>query len=256
MSKNYPSISGIIISTDSEGRFNLNALHKASGEGESKEPNRWLRLASTQELITELGKVSTESELPPYLEVAQELIKVTKGGTAPGTFAHELLAIEYAGWISPKFRLRVNQTFIDYRTGKLHAPIQKKDESLPALRRAKALQIQMQNTLQIFNLLPNLSDNSRQQIMAQLINPIAGAEVFSLPVIEEKHYSATEIGDMFGVSAQKIGRISTQLDLKRPEFGEYRLSKSMYSDKQVETWVYNENGVNAFRMFFAEAVTV
>ncbi|HAX5210387.1 TPA: KilA-N domain-containing protein, partial [Escherichia coli] len=38
---------------------------------------------------------------------------VTKEG-----FAHELLAVEYAGWISPVFRLHVNQTFIDYRTGK------------------------------------------------------------------------------------------------------------------------------------------
>ncbi len=44
---------------------------------------------------------------------------MVNGGTTPGTFAHELLAIEYAGWISPKFRLLVNQTFIDYKTGKL-----------------------------------------------------------------------------------------------------------------------------------------
>lgn len=36
-----------------------------------------------------------------------------------GTFAHELLAISYAGWISPAFQLPVNQVFMDYRTGKL-----------------------------------------------------------------------------------------------------------------------------------------
>ncbi|WP_277992788.1 phage antirepressor KilAC domain-containing protein [Yersinia enterocolitica] len=42
-----------------------------------------------------------------------------KGGVNQGTFAHELLAIEYAGWISPAFRLQVNQTFLDYKTGKL-----------------------------------------------------------------------------------------------------------------------------------------
>ncbi|MGT3291634.1 KilA-N domain-containing protein, partial [Yersinia enterocolitica] len=34
-------------------------------------------------------------------------------GVNQGTFAHELLAIEYAGWISPAFRLQVNQTFLD-----------------------------------------------------------------------------------------------------------------------------------------------
>ncbi|MGM7813170.1 phage antirepressor KilAC domain-containing protein, partial [Yersinia enterocolitica] len=31
----------------------------------------------------------------------------------------ELLAVEYAGWISPSYRLKVNQTFLDYKTGKL-----------------------------------------------------------------------------------------------------------------------------------------
>ena len=40
-------------------------------------------------------------------------------GRNGGTFAHELVAVEYAGWISPRFRIKVNQTFIDYRTGQL-----------------------------------------------------------------------------------------------------------------------------------------
>lgn len=44
---------------------------------------------------------------------------VSKEGRNGGTFAHELIAVEYAGWISPKFRILVNQTFIAYRTGKL-----------------------------------------------------------------------------------------------------------------------------------------
>ncbi|MCW2484860.1 phage antirepressor KilAC domain-containing protein [Candidatus Symbiopectobacterium sp. NZEC127] len=105
-----PMIAGVEITTDAEGRFNLNSLHRASGTGESKEPNKWMRNKQAQELIDELSA---------NLSVGQEVVKSVKGGTAPGTFAHELLAIEYAGWISPAFRLQVNQTFIDYRTGKL-----------------------------------------------------------------------------------------------------------------------------------------
>ncbi|MDX7275480.1 KilA-N domain-containing protein [Serratia marcescens] len=103
------TIAGVEISTDSEGRFNLNALHKASGMGESKEPNKWLRNKQAQELIAELSA---------NLSVAQEVIKTVKGGIAPGTYAHQLLAVSYAGWISPAFQLQVNQAFIDYRTGK------------------------------------------------------------------------------------------------------------------------------------------
>ncbi|ENR0028939.1 phage antirepressor KilAC domain-containing protein [Yersinia enterocolitica] len=108
--KSLPVIAGVEINTDTEGRFNLNSLHKASGKGEDKSPSQWMRRATTKALVNEL---SVNSHL------GYEVIKSVKGGIAPGTFAHELLAVEYAGWISPSYRLKVNQTFLDYKTGKL-----------------------------------------------------------------------------------------------------------------------------------------
>ncbi|EOE3464789.1 KilA-N domain-containing protein [Citrobacter freundii] len=102
-------IAGVEITTDAEGRFNLNALHKASGLGANKAPAQWLRTQTAKSLIAELEK-----------ETVQICI-VSDEGRNGGTFAHELLAIEYAGWISPVFRLQVNQTFLDFRTGKLVA---------------------------------------------------------------------------------------------------------------------------------------
>ncbi|WP_323872118.1 phage antirepressor KilAC domain-containing protein [Xenorhabdus doucetiae] len=114
--KNLPVIAGVEITTDAEGRFNLNALHKASGEGEHKRPSKWLATEQANELVAELKEQS------PVSGLGQEVVKSVRGGVNPGTFAHELLAVEYAGWISPKFRLQVNQTFIDYRSGKL-APV-------------------------------------------------------------------------------------------------------------------------------------
>ncbi|EDW6206135.1 KilA-N domain-containing protein [Salmonella enterica] len=105
-----PVICGVEITTDAEGRFNLNALHKASSLGEEKAPAKFLRNKSTKELLSEL-----EMQTGQICTVSYE-------GRNGGTFAHELLAIEYAGWISPAFRLQVNQTFLDYRTGKLTLP--------------------------------------------------------------------------------------------------------------------------------------
>lgn len=105
-----PVICGVEITTDAEGRFNLNALHKASGGEKKNGPAYWFSLDSTTQLITELEKQTTG------------ITVVKKEGRKGGTFAHELLAIEYAGWISPAFRLQVNQTFLDYRTGKLTLP--------------------------------------------------------------------------------------------------------------------------------------
>ncbi|HGJ5890851.1 MAG TPA: phage antirepressor KilAC domain-containing protein [Arsenophonus apicola] len=110
--KNLPVIAGIEINTDTEGRFNLNALHKASGTSTNKAPAQWLRTQSAKDLVQELTDV----------QKCTSPINAVKGGVNQGTFAHELLAIEYAGWISPKFRLMVNQTFLDFKAGKL-APV-------------------------------------------------------------------------------------------------------------------------------------
>lgn len=104
-----PVVAGVEITTDEHGRFNLNALHHASSLGKHKAPNEWLRTKQAQELI---------SELEPGISGFKS-VEVRKGRGITGTFAHELLAISYAGWISPAFQLQVNQVFLDYRTGKL-----------------------------------------------------------------------------------------------------------------------------------------
>lgn len=99
------SIAGVEITTDSEGRFNLNALHKASKLGADKAPSQWLRNKQAKELIKELEKET------------MQICIVSEDGRNGGTFAHELLAVSYAGWISPSFQLKVNQAFLDMKSG-------------------------------------------------------------------------------------------------------------------------------------------
>ena len=118
---NLPIIAGVEITTDAAGRFNLNALHKASGSEKKNGPSYWLALEGTRALIGELEQTLTDTG------ISVSPVNVIKGGLSQGTYAHELLAIEYAGWISPSFRLQVNQTFLDFRTGKI-APV---NSSLP-----------------------------------------------------------------------------------------------------------------------------
>ncbi len=102
-----PVVAGVQIIVDSEGRYNLNALHRASGNQKKDSPSYWLALDSTQALVF---AVKNKTTVIPV---------VSREGRNGGTFAHELLAVSYAGWISPEFQIEVNQTFIDYRTGKL-----------------------------------------------------------------------------------------------------------------------------------------
>lgn len=106
--KNNVTIAGVEIYQDDQGRYNLNALHKSSGNDLSKAPAQWLRLKGTQELIEELTD----------MQIHTSLVNSVKGGVEQGTFVHELLAVSYAGWISASFQLKVNQAFIDSKKPK------------------------------------------------------------------------------------------------------------------------------------------
>ena len=68
-----------------------------------------------------------------------------------------------------------------------------------------------------------------------------GERVLPLPHVE-RTYSAQEVGDMYGISAHLVGRIANQNGLKTSKYGHLALDKSRYSNKEVETWRYNENG--------------
>ncbi|WP_174889709.1 BRO-N domain-containing protein [Candidatus Williamhamiltonella defendens] len=124
---------------------------------------------------------------------------------------------------------------------------------LPEFRKARAMQIQMEIAEKTFQWATGLSDIARQAVIAGLINPIAGHEVIPLPVIEEQHYSATQVGKIFHVSANKIGRIANDNHMKTDEYGEYYLDTSRHSSKQVESFRYNEKAVKKFkRILMAE----
>lgn len=92
------------------------------------------------------------------------------------------------------------------------------------------------------------------------LSPLA-MEVFGLKALEsafgadvgnylpkvEKTYSAKEVGDMLGISANKVGRLANANGLKTPEYGRYVADKSKNSDKEVETFRYNETGVKVLQ---------
>lgn len=78
-------------------------------------------------------------------------------------------------------------------------------------------------------------------------NTLAGKEILALPEVNEKTFSATEIGNILGVSANKIGKISNLYKMKTPEYGKLFYDKSRYSNKEVETFRYYEKAINKFK---------
>ena len=69
---------------------------------------------------------------------------------------------------------------------------------------------------------------------------------FDLPIeaprVTGQLWSATDPGKELGVSAQAIGRLANQHNLKTTELGEYRLDQAANSRKQVQTFYYNQLG--------------
>lgn len=72
-------------------------------------------------------------------------------------------------------------------------------------------------------------------------------------MIEEHFYTAAEVGEKIGVSANKIGRIANVNNLKTEQYGKFFLDKSAHSSKQVEAFRYNAEGVKALRHLIHDA---
>ena len=81
-----------------------------------------------------------------------------------------------------------------------------------------------------------------------------GVPVLPLQEAERKTYSATEIGAMFGVSANKIGKLANKHNLKTDAYGKLFYSKSEHSVKEVETWRYYDTVIPVFEKIFGQEV--
>lgn len=104
----YPTVvvNGVSVRVDADGRYNLNDLHVAAvarGEAsESQRPSNFIKSATIKRFAHELSEAT---------KVAS--VKIIKGGLESGIWGLELVAIRYAAWLSPKFEIRVYNTFRD-----------------------------------------------------------------------------------------------------------------------------------------------
>jgi hypothetical protein len=78
----------------------VNATQMAKLFGDSKRPKNWLVTNQSQELISELSK---GRNLP-----LADLVIVKKGGSNPGTWFHEDVALLFAQWLSPRLYIWCN----------------------------------------------------------------------------------------------------------------------------------------------------
>ena len=143
---------------------------------------------------------------------------------------------------------------------KLKQTITKKETSLTdekqqklELQKMRAEAMKLNAQTRAFNSLMKSLDNKKLSPIAMQVFGLKGLEgIFGVDVGNylpevKKTYSAKEVGEMLGISANKVGRIANANGLKTPEYGRYVADKSKNSDKEVESFRYNENGVKVLQ---------
>ena len=129
------------------------------------------------------------------------------------------------------------------KTGSYKTPKQSSDRDKAMLKNAQArsaklwLEIAKNTGIQTYKDVCN----------AYAAKELAGEDVLPLPKVQEKSYSATDIGEMWGVSKSRIGALANKNNMKCDEYGSWFHDKSPYSGKEVETFRYNSKAIEKFR---------
>lgn len=97
----------------------------------------------------------------------------------------------------------------------------------------------------------NISPQASQALVSCASEVLTGIKCIPLPEVD-KTYSATEAGEIIGVSAAKIGRVANANGIKTEDFGIFVLDKAKGSNKQVTTFRYNGKGLAKLRELFSE----
>jgi len=82
------------------GNVMINATKMAKPFGSSRRPKSWLALKSTKDFLNELSK----GRILPL----EKLVQVKYGGSNPGTWVYEDVALEFERWLSPAFAIWCN----------------------------------------------------------------------------------------------------------------------------------------------------
>ena len=126
---------------------------------------------------------------------------------------------------------------------------------LPEYRKARAIKISADAITLALSQMPNLSPEAKQAALARAVNDVAGQDLLPLPVIHEHYHSAAEAGAKLGISANKVGRLANAHSLKTERHGKFFIDKSPNSSKQVESFRYNEAGLQALRLLLTATET-
>lgn len=199
-----------------DGNVFVNATEMAKTFG--KRPVDWLSNSQTSEYLNELTKVRKST--------LTDLVIVTKGGSNPGTWMHEDVALEFARWLSPAFAIWCNDHIKQMLTTG-HTSMGSLNEDQEILRAMQLLQNRVETTKKQLELA-----NTTIKTQAPKV------EYYDEVLDSEGLISTTIIAKDLGMSANALNRKLHMMGIIFPQNG---------------TWVpyskYQGNGLSKSKTF-------
>ncbi len=102
---NFLELRGTKIKEDIDGYLCLNDIHHVASASESKAPSKWRALPTTKELQAALEANGRFSAI--IKKSSSKTAAYSKRGKGGGTFAHHILALAYAEYLSADLAIEV-----------------------------------------------------------------------------------------------------------------------------------------------------
>ena len=93
----------------------------------------------------------------------------------------------------------------------------------------------------------------KQVLQSHATKELTGEHLLPLPVLGQRTYTATELGEMLGVSSKKIGILTNQHNLKTKEYGQWFNDKAKGHNKEVSTFRYYDSVIPVLKNLLAES---
>lgn len=101
---------------------------------------------------------------------------------------------------------------------------------------------------QILTKLADQYDGTYKQVLnSYATKELTGEHLLPLPKLPDKTYSATDIGEILGVSANKVGILTNRHNLKTEEYGAWFNDKAKGHNKEVQSFRYYASVIPVLR---------
>lgn len=215
----------------------VNATQMAKPFG--KRPAKWLELPSTKAFLSTLSTIRKSDS---------ESVITINGGSNPGTWLHEDVALEFARWLSPQFAIWCNDRIKELLRHGMTATPQTIDSILSdpdsAIRMLVALKEERNRSRDLEEQKRTYQSENRrllkiQSEQAKLLEEQAPKVEYANNVLNsENTYTTTQIAKELGMSAKTLNKLLNGKGIQYSQGGQWFLYQKYQSKGYMKTRTY------------------